>query len=230
MRQLLSTASCLALAGLLGGAPLPAMAQTMVPHQAMTSHPAVTLIAATSTTESTKLAATDAALRDLWMGHIFWVRAVVEAAMAGNTAMEKVAEEQAVANAHALAASVEPFYGKAGEDGLFKLLAGHYGAIKAYLTATMEKSTTKQSEATTALTNNAEQIADFLAKANPHINKNAAFGLLQAHAGQHIEQIQQFEAKDYAGEAKTWAAMVKHVYVISDVLANALAEQFPSKF
>ena len=43
------------------------------------------------------------------------------------------AEQQAVSNAKAIAASIEPFYGAGARDGFFKLLAGHYGAVKAYL-------------------------------------------------------------------------------------------------
>jgi hypothetical protein len=38
--------------------------------------------------------------------------------------------QQVVANAKQIAGSIEPFYGKAATDQLFKLLAGHYTAIK----------------------------------------------------------------------------------------------------
>lgn len=224
MSHVFTTALGLGLAGLLAGVPVPAAAHS--------GHVAdgIVLIAAKTAPDSAKLTATKAALRDLWIGHIFWVRNVVTAAMAGNAAEQKAAEAQVVANAHAIAAAVEPFYGKAGEEGLFKLLAGHYGAIKGYLDATMAKDATAQSKAITGLMTNAEQIADFLSHANPYIAKDAALGLMQAHAGHHVTQIQQLEAKDYAGEAQTWAAMSQHMYVISDVLADALAKQFPKKF
>lgn len=223
MAHVLSTALGLGLAGMLAGTPLPASAQPM-------QHGGVMLVAATTHAESPKLVATREALRDLWIGHVFWVRNVVTAALAGNAAAQKAAEAQVVANAHAIAAAVEPFYGKAGEDGLFTLLAGHYAAIHAYLDATMAKNATAQSKAINELMTNADQIATFLAHANPFIAKNAALGLLQAHAGHHVQQIQQLAAHDYTGEAETWAAMTKHMYVISDVLADALAKQFPKKF
>ena len=77
------------------------------------------------------------ALRDLWLGHIFWVRNVSVAAIDKNESAVKAAEQQAVANAKAIAASIEPFYGAAAKEGFFKLLAGHYGAVKAYLVATV---------------------------------------------------------------------------------------------
>jgi len=54
---------------------------------------------------------TAAALRDLWIDHIFWVRNVSSAAIDKNDLAVKVAEQQAVKNAQAIAASIEPFYG-----------------------------------------------------------------------------------------------------------------------
>jgi hypothetical protein len=54
--------------------------------------------------------------------------------------------------------------------------------------------------------------------------------LLQAHGGHHLSQIQQLKAKQYADEAKTWAEMEVHMYVIADALTGAIAKQFPEKF
>jgi len=55
-------------------------------------------------------------------------------------------------------------------------------------------------------------------------------GLLTAHGGHHVQQIQQLHAKQYAEEARTWDAMKNHMYVIADALTNAIAKQFPEKF
>jgi len=52
---------------------------------------------------------TRAALRDLWIGHVFCVRNVVTAEIAGEATAQKAAEIQVVANAQAIAASIEPF-------------------------------------------------------------------------------------------------------------------------
>src|SRR5690606_32138234 len=60
-----------------------------------------------------KVAATQDALRDLWIGHVFWVRDVVKARLAGDGEQAKAAEQQVVANAQAIAGAIEPFYGAA---------------------------------------------------------------------------------------------------------------------
>jgi hypothetical protein len=83
-----------------------------------------------------KVAETGAVLRDLWVGHIFWVRNVVVDTFAGNKAAAAAAEKEVVANAKQIAGAIEPYYGKAASEKLFGLLAGHYGAVKQYLEAT----------------------------------------------------------------------------------------------
>ncbi len=177
-----------------------------------------------------KTSQTAAALRDVWIGHIFWVRAVSAAAIDKNEPAVKAAEQQAVANARSIAETIEPFYGAAAKDSFFKLLAGHYGAVKAYLVATVAGDGPGQSTATEALTNNADAIATFLSKANPHLPKDAVQGLLLAHGGHHIQQIQQLKDRKYDAEAQTWEEMKKHVYQIADATADALAKQFAKKF
>lgn len=177
-----------------------------------------------------KTSETAAALRDLWIGHIFWVRAVSLATIEKQGAIAKTAERQAVANAQSIAATIEPFYGAAAKDAFFKLLAGHYGAVKAYLASTVAGDPTKQGVATQSLTSNAEEIASFLSKANPYLQKNAVNGLLQAHGGHHIQQIQQLTDHQYDAEAQTWEEMKNHIYQIADATADALAKQFAEKF
>ena len=59
---------------------------------------------------------------------------------------------------------------------------------------------------------------------------NATYRNHGTHGAHHVQQIQQFQAKQYDEEAKTWAAMTAHMYVIADALAGGIAKQFPDKF
>lgn len=179
---------------------------------------------------SVQVAQTAMALRDLWLGHVFWVRNVATETIAGNANAAKAADAQVVANAKQIAAAIEPFYGKAAADKLFSLLAGHYGAVRQYLDATLANSKPKQDAALKTLTDNAGEIAVFLGGANPHLPVDTLRSLLGAHGGHHVQQIQQLRDKQYAQEAQTWEAMKNHMYVIADALAAGLAKQFPEKF
>lgn len=220
----LITAASMALAGVLAqpaaaAGPQGAQMHGHAPHQL-----------AAAVADQAKIHATKADHRDLWIGHVFWVRGVVVAGLAGDAAAQQVAEKQVVANARSIAATIEPFYGAKAKEKLFSLLAGHYGAVKAYLDASIAKNAGKQAKATSALTDNAGEIASFLSGANPYLPKDAVEGLLLAHGSHHIAQIQQVQGKDYAGEAQTWADMTQHIYGISDAIADALAKQFAVRF
>ena len=177
-----------------------------------------------------KLVETQAALRDLWLGHIFWVREVVTAKVARDSRATEVAEDRAVENAKHIAGAVEPFYGKAASEQLFNLLAGHYAAIQAHADATIAGRAGQAKQATSDLTSNASQIAKFLSDANPHLPRQALEALLTAHGAHHLQQNQQLNQGERANEARTWDAMRMHIYSISDALAQAIAMQFPEKF
>jgi hypothetical protein len=179
---------------------------------------------------SAKASQTASALRDLWVGHIFWVRNVSLATFDKNDSAAKAAELQVVGNAQSIAAAIEPFYGAAAKNNFFKLLAGHYAAVKAYLVATAADDVPGQSSATQSLTANAADMAEFLSKANPNLPKDAVNGLLLAHGSHHIQQIQELKGRQYESEAKTWEDMKNHMYQIADVMTDALVKQFAKKF
>jgi len=216
--------------GAAAGALLPvtgsAFASSPQVHLAASTKPA----GAKEMVRTSKTSQTAAVLRDLWVGHIFWIRTIAAAVINKQDAAAKVAEQQAVENAKSIAATIEPFYGAVAKDSFFKLLAGHYGAVKAYLVATVAGDAAAQSTATRSLTSNADEIADFLSKANPYLPKDAVQGLLLAHGGHHIAQIQQLKDGKYEAEAQTWDEMKNHVYEIADTTADALAKQFAKKF
>lgn len=177
-----------------------------------------------------KITQTDSTMRDLWLGHAFWVRAVVVENINGNAAAAAAAENAAVNNAKFLSAALEPFYGKPASEKTFALLAGHYTAVKQYLLATKAKDSAARDAARNAMFENADQIATFLSTANPHLPVDALRGMLLAHGGHHVVQIQQLENKEYAQEVQTWDAMKNHMYGIADAMTFALAKQFPDRF
>jgi hypothetical protein len=168
-------------------------------------------------------------LRTLWLGHVEAVRAYDFAAHDHNAAKSKAAADRVVTNAKQIAAAVGSFYGKPAGDKMLTLLAGHWGAVKAYADATFAHDTAGQNKAMQDLNANAKDIADFLSGANPNLPQATLLSLLTTHGAHHIAQDQEIEAGDTAGEAKTWDAMRAHMVVIADALAGGIAKQFPDK-
>ncbi|HET7379258.1 MAG TPA: hypothetical protein VFJ24_04375 [Gaiellales bacterium] len=181
-----------------------------------------------------KVAALKMALRDLYINHIFWVRSLVIATRLGEKGAVSEADEYGEKNAKAIGQSIAPFYGQAAGDKFATLFVGHYSAVKAYMRAAFANnfrgSAASKKAAVAQLTQNASAIAAFVSSANPNLPKGTVYGLLLTHGQQHIMSIDATAKKDWSAEADMWDPMVKHVYTISDALADGIAKQFPGKF
>ena len=173
---------------------------------------------------------TKAIMRNLWAGHIFWIRNVVLDNATGNPEARDIAEQEVVTNAKQIASTLTPFYGEPASEKLFTLLADHYAAIKEYADAAVVGNTLQQEAALAHLSSNADDIAVFFSGANPYLSKDGVRGLIAAHGAHHVAQIVQFQEHDYKSEAETWKVMRKHADVIADTLTTALAKQFPTRF
>ena len=180
-------------------------------------------------TEAVAAPQLQAAMRDLWHGHIVHARDYALAVHAGNKADASKAADAVVANAKQISEAVAGFYGKAGGDRMLELLGGHWGAVKALTDARAGKDDAAATKAMNDLTANAGEIAKFLAGANPNLPEDTVRGLLLAHGAHHSSQIDLILKDDAAGEATEWTAMQAHMDMIADALAGAIAKQFPDK-
>ena len=185
--------------------------------------------AATATAAPAPAPQLQAALRGLWHGHVVHTRDYALAVHAGDATRAQAAADAVVANAKQLSEAIAGFYGPAAGKQMLTLLAGHWGAVQAMTLAEHRRDRAAFNQAVATLTDNAGQIATFLAGANPHLTADAVRGLLLAHGAHHAAQIGQVMRGDTQGEAATWRAMQAHMDAISDALATALARQFPKK-
>ena len=169
-------------------------------------------------------------LRDLWVGHIFWVRHVVSNIATNDPEERDAAEKEVVANTKQIASTIAPFYGEAASEKLFSLLDINIGAVREYSEATVAGDKRQQDAALAHLASNADDIADFFSHLNPYLQRETVRGLIAAHGAHHVLQINQYKVKEYAHLGATWPMMRQHVYVIADTITTALVKQFPSKF
>ncbi len=187
-----------------------------------------------ATPNPTKVAELKMALRDLYINHIFWVRDLVVSTRLGEKAAVSEADEYGLKNAKAIGQSIAPLYGQAAGAKFATLFVGHYSAVKAYMSAAFANNfkgnAALKKAALDKLTKNANEIAVFVSSANPNLPKATVYGLLVTHAQQHMMSIEATAKKDWSGEADMWDPMVKHIYTLSDALADGIAKQFPDKF
>ncbi|HEX2714356.1 MAG TPA: hypothetical protein VHM88_19360 [Candidatus Acidoferrales bacterium] len=187
-----------------------------------------------ATPNPVKVAELKMALRDLYVGHIFWVRDLVSSTRLGEKGAVSEADEYGVKNAQAIGRSIAPFYGQAAGEKFATLFVGHYSAVKDYMkaafAANFKGNATLKKAAMDKMTKNGNEIAVFVSSANPNLPKDTVYGLLVTHVQQHIMSIDAVAKKDWGGEADMWDPMVKHIYTLTDALADGIAKQFPEKF
>lgn len=137
-------------------------------------------------------------LRDLWVGHIFWVPHVVSNIAMNDPAERNAAEKEVVANTKQIANTMTPFYGEAASEKHYHLLGGNIGAVQEYSKATATGDKRQQDAALAHLASNADEIADFFSHLNPYLQKDIVRGLIATHGAHHVLQINQYKTKDCA--------------------------------
>jgi DNA-binding GntR family transcriptional regulator len=169
------------------------------------------------------------AMRTLWQGHVTHTTAYTAAVKAGDQAAAKKAADDVVANAKQIADAVAGFYGKPAGEQMLKLLAGHWGGVKAYADAAHSGDKAGQQKAMQDLAGNATAIAKFLSGANPNLPEATVDSLMMMHVSDHQMHIDAVMAGDKAAAAKVLDHMRAHMNTIADALAGAIAKQFPDK-
>lgn len=193
------------------------------------SHSASQAVAAVTAPSTVNL---HAAMQDLWHQHVVATRDYALAIYAGDEAAARAAQDAEVGNGHDIANAVAGVYGADAGEGIFKLLAGHVGGVNALTIASKNGDTEAQSAAMNDLSDNALQIAEFLAGANPdNWTVDGINGALLTHAGHHWKQIDLLMTHaPQADQDAEWTAMQQHMDMIAGVLADGIAKQFPGKF
>ena len=170
-------------------------------------------------------------LRDLWLGHIFWVQRVVLFNTTTDPAEQDAADKHVLANAKQIASTLTPFYGEARSEKFLALLTGHYAAVKDYAEAATFANTQGQETALARLASNADLFAEFINGVNPHhLPKDTVRDMIAAHGAHHVLQINQYMRKEYVHLDETWPMMRQHVYLFADTLTTGLVKQFPGRF
>jgi len=168
------------------------------------------------------------ALRKLWSDHVIWTREYIIAAVAG-TPDADAAAGRLLKNQEDIGAAIAGFYGDAAGAKLTELLKAHI-MIAVDLVAAA-KSGDKAAFAThdARWTANAEEIAGFLAGANPNWPKQDVFDLLSLHLKLTKDEAVARIGGDWAADIKAFDAIFNEIMVLADALNDGIAAQFPEK-
>lgn len=170
------------------------------------------------------------AMRKLWEDHITWTRVFIISA-AGDLGDKDAATQRLLQNQVDIGNAIKPYYGDAAGTQLTALLKDHILISADVVAAAKANDQTKLADAQRRWTANADQIADFLNKANP---KNWPDAEMRQMMHDHLslttnEAVARLHG-DWAGDVKAYDAVHNQILMMADMLSDGIIKQFPDKF
>jgi hypothetical protein len=168
------------------------------------------------------------AMRKLWEDHVTWTRVYLIDAIAGlpNTVQ---AASRLLQNQADIGNAIKPFYGNAAGDQLASLLQAHITGAVAVVTAAKAGDSAGLATAKTAWYANADQIASFLAGANPNWPLAAMTASMHTHLDQTLAEATARLTADWATDVTDYDAVVVHILDMADTLSDGIDKQFQSQ-
>jgi hypothetical protein len=180
------------------------------------------------TGQETSLFALRDELRRLWTDHVAFTRFYIIESIAGLPGAQATAE-RLLHNQDEIGDAIKPFYGDAAGDALAGLLREHIGGAVAVLEAAKAGDRDALATATAAWFVNADEIAQFLADANPNLTFAALRDAMHVHLEQTIAEATARLTADWEADVRTFDEIVMHILDLADTLALGIAQQFPDR-
>ena len=185
--------------------------------------------AAAQPSSTTKAATFSAAMDKLWEDHIVWTRMVI-VDFAANLPDLKVAEARLLRNQADIGNAIKPCYGDVAGDRLTVLLREHITTAVDILVAAKAGDDAGVQRASERWYVNANQIADFLAAANPNLSRTTMRAMMREHLDETLAEAVDRLHGNYAADVRDYDAIHGHILVMADTISGAIMQQFPHRF
>jgi hypothetical protein len=169
------------------------------------------------------------ALRKLWSDHVIWTRQYIVAAV-DDRPEAGAAAERLLRNQDDIGAAIVPYYGKDAGDKLTALLKEHIMIAVDLVGAARKADNDAFAKHDQRWSDNAAQIARFLAVANPNWPEKDVLDLLSLHLKLTKDETVARLQKDWKADVKAWDDIFNEILVLADALHDGLKAQFPDKF
>jgi hypothetical protein len=168
-------------------------------------------------------------MRVLWEDHVQWTRLYIVSAVAGlpdtDATLARLLQNQAD-----IGDAVAEFYGDAADAQLTSLLTDHITIAGELVAAAKAGDTANVEDASTRWYANADDIASFLAGANPAWPEATLKDMMHGHLDQTLAEATAQLTGDYAQSVAEYDHIVTHILDMADALAEGIITQFPDRF
>jgi hypothetical protein len=187
-------------------------------------------VAAPAAQPKAEAAAFQDQMRKLWEDHVTWTRLAIVTFADGSAGFDATAA-RLLRNQDDIGNAIKPFYGEAAGDQLTALLKDHIVIAVELLQAAKAGDVPSFEEANTAWYANANDIADFLAHANPrHWPRDTMRAAMKGHLDQTLAEASHELAGQYEASVADYDEIHHHILGMADVLSTGIIRAFPKRF
>ncbi len=169
-------------------------------------------------------------MRKLWEDHVTWTRLAIVTFSDGSPGVDATAA-RLMRNQEDIGEAIKPFYGTAAGDQLTALLKDHIGIAVQLLQAAKAGDQSGFDTANAAWYANSDEIADFLAGANPKYWPRATMrASMRMHLDQTLAEAGHELGGEYAASVADYEEIHHHILEMADLLSAGIIRAFPSSF
>ena len=169
-------------------------------------------------------------MRKLWEDHVTWTRLAIVTFADGSAGFNDTAA-RLLQNQTDIGDAIKPFYGDAAGNQLTALLHDHITIAVELLQAAKAGDTDALQDASDRWYANANDIADFLAAADPvHWPQATMRAAMKTHLDQTLAEAQDELTGQYAASVADYEEIHHHILEMADLLSNGIMKAFPQDF
>lgn len=170
------------------------------------------------------------AMRKLWEDHITWTRLAIVTFADGSDGFPATAD-RLLRNQVDIGNALAPYYGRTAANRLTALLTEHIAIAVEVLQAAKAGDGAAFTDATDRWYANGNDIADFLAAANPRFwPRRVVRAAMRTHLDTTLTEADHELRGDYAASVADYEAVHRHILAMADLLSSGVIRQFPGRF
>jgi hypothetical protein len=168
-------------------------------------------------------------MRVLWEDHVAWTRLFIVSAVADLGDTDATAA-RLLQNQADIGDAVAEFYGEDAGAQLEALLRDHILIAGDLIAAAKGGDDARVEERSAAWYANADEIAAFLAAANPAWPVDTLRDMMRGHLDQTLEEATAQLTGDFEASVAEYDHIATHILQMADTLADGIIAQFPDRF
>jgi hypothetical protein len=169
-------------------------------------------------------------MRRLWEDHVAWTRLAI-VSLTTDSPDTQATVGRLLRNQNDIGNAIRPFYGAAAGKQLTALLREHILIAADVIAAARKGDTSALTAQQTRWGSNADEIAAFLARANPKSWKPAAMkSMMRTHLALTTNEVVARLGRNWAADVRAYDRTHRQILEMADMLSNGLVAQFPARF